>query len=85
MELADPRRRSGVGWLARRPDIAALAVLFVFGGLLNAFAMVAPVYRLETWIAHVLGVASEAPVLALLFVASLGRGAARACRRRGAR
>jgi polyferredoxin len=72
MELADPQRRSGVGWLARRPDIAALAVLFVFGGLLNAFAMTAPVYRLETWIAHVLGVVSEVPVLALLFVASLG-------------
>ena len=72
MELADPRRRSGVGWLARRPDIAGLAVLFVFGGMLNAFAMVAPVYRLEAWIAHALGVASEVPVLALLFVVSLG-------------
>ena len=72
MELADARRRSGVGWLTRRPDIAGLAVLFVFGGMLNAFGMVAPVYRLEVWIAHALGVASEVPVLALLFVASLG-------------
>jgi polyferredoxin len=72
LELADPRRRSGVGWLARRPDIAGLAVLFVFGGLLNAFAMVAPVYRLEAWIGHGLGVTSELPVLALLFVVSLG-------------
>ncbi|MEP7306908.1 MAG: FesM [Acidobacteriota bacterium] len=72
MELADTRRRSGVGWLSRRQDIAGLAVLFAFGGMLNAFAMVAPVYRLERWIAHALGVSSEAPVLALLFVMSLG-------------
>ena len=47
-------------------------MLFAFGGMLNAFAMVAPVYRLEAWLAHALGVASEVPVLALLFVASLG-------------
>jgi hypothetical protein len=71
-ELVGTRRRSGVGWLSRRPDIAGLAVLFAFGGMLNAFAMVAPVYRLETWMAHALGVSSEAPVLALLFVMSLG-------------
>src|SRR6185436_6530939 len=71
LELADPRRRSGVGWLARRWDIAVLAVLFAFGALLNAFAMVAPVYRLEAWLARLVGVASEAPVLAILFVLSL--------------
>jgi ferredoxin len=71
-ELADSRRRSGVGWLAKRPDIAGLSVLFAFGGMLNAFAMVSPVYRLETWMAHGLGITSEAPVLALLFVMSLG-------------
>jgi hypothetical protein len=72
LELADTHRRSGVGWLSRRPDIAGLAVLFAFGGMLNAFAMVAPVYRLETWTAHAIGVSSEVPVLALLFVMSLG-------------
>ena len=71
IELADPRRRSGVGWLTRRWDIALLAVLFSFGAVLNAFAMVAPVYRLEAWLAGVLGVASELPVLAILFVMSL--------------
>ena len=31
LELVDGRRRSGIGRLARRPDIAVLAVLFVFG------------------------------------------------------
>jgi ferredoxin len=70
-ELEDSRRRSGVGWLDRRPDVAGLAVLFVFGGMLNAFAMAAPVYRLEAAIGGVLGVATEWPVLALLFIAWL--------------
>jgi hypothetical protein len=32
LELVDPRRRSGIGRLARREDIAALVVVFVFGG-----------------------------------------------------
>ena len=72
IELADPRRRSGIGWLARRVDIAVLAVLFAFGALLNAFAMVAPVYRFEAWLARLLGSTSEVPVLAILFVLSLG-------------
>jgi polyferredoxin len=70
-ELAESRRRSGIGRLARRWDIAALAIVFVFGGMLNAFAMVAPVYRLEAWLAHALGVMSETPVLAIVFLASL--------------
>ncbi len=42
-ELADARRRSGIGRFARRPDIAALVVVFVFGSLTNAFAMTRPV------------------------------------------
>ena len=47
LELADARRRSGIGRLINRPDIAVLAVLFVFGALLNAFAMVSPAYSVE--------------------------------------
>jgi cytochrome c oxidase assembly factor CtaG len=35
--------RSGVGRFARRPDLAALIVLLVFGGLANAAGMVGPV------------------------------------------
>ena len=38
-ELSIPERRSGIGRLARRGDFAALAVVFTFGALLNAFAM----------------------------------------------
>lgn len=71
LELLELRRRSGVGRLLQRPDLAVLATLFVFGGMLNAFAMVSPVYRLETWMAQLLGVVTEAPVLALLFVLAL--------------
>jgi polyferredoxin len=70
-ELWDARRRSGIGRLGRRPDVAALAVVFVFGALLNAFGMIGPVYALEAWLARLTGVRSEAAVLALIFLAAL--------------
>ena len=70
-ELADARRRSGIGRFSRRWDIAALAVLFVFGSLMNAFGMVAPVRGVEAAIASALGVSGEAPALAVLFIAVL--------------
>jgi hypothetical protein len=70
-ELADDRRRSVIGRLSRRPDVAALALLFTSGGLINAFAMTAPIYTVERWFATGLGVTSEGPVLAALFVAGL--------------
>jgi ferredoxin len=68
---ADPLR-SGIGRFSSRPDLAALVVLFSFGALLNAFGMVTPVYAVDAWLAGVLGVQSEAPVLAILFVVGLG-------------
>jgi hypothetical protein len=67
-ELADPRRRSGIGRLAKRRDIAALAVLFAFGSLMNALGMIAPVRGFEASISRLFGFTSEAPALALLFV-----------------
>jgi hypothetical protein len=70
-ELLDLRRRSGIGRLAERRDIAALAVLFAFGGLLNASAMTAPVFDLERRVGRVMGITSEAPVLAALFILGL--------------
>jgi hypothetical protein len=66
-ELANDRMRSGLGFLSRRKDLAALAIIFAFGALLNAFAMVSPVYALEQSLALQLGVTTEAPVLALVF------------------
>ena len=66
-ELLEPGRRSGIGTLARRPDLALLAVVFVAAALVSAFAMTAPASALEQRIASTLGVASEAPALAVLF------------------
>jgi ferredoxin len=71
-ELADDRLRSAIGRLSRRADLAALALLFTFGALLNAFAMIGPVYALERWIAKAMGTTSEAPVLGLVFAIALG-------------
>jgi hypothetical protein len=64
---ADPRR-SGVGMFSRRKDLAALAIVFAFGALVNAFGMVSPVYAVEEWLAHRLGTTHEAPVLGVLFL-----------------
>ena len=69
--LALDGQRSSLGRLSRRPDLAALAVVFAFGALLNAFAMVSPVYALEEWLARLLGTGAELPVLALIFLAGL--------------
>ncbi len=67
----DPRR-SGIGRLSRRPDLAALAVLFTFGALLNAFGMVSPVYTVLDGLARFLGTKSEALALGVLFLGGLG-------------
>jgi hypothetical protein len=67
LELVDPQRRSGIGWLPRRRDIAALVVIFVFGGLINALGMTAPARAMEQGLVNVLGAQSEGPVLAVLF------------------
>jgi len=71
LELADARRRSGIGRLTARPDLALLAVLFVFGALMNAFAMIGPVHRLEEWLAAALATRSEALILGLMFTTGL--------------
>lgn len=63
--------RSGIGRFSQRPDLALLVVFFAFGALLNAFAMVTPVYALENWLAELLGTQSEALVLVVLFVVGL--------------
>src|SRR5262249_53255445 len=67
VELADPRRRSGIGRLVKRPDIAALVVLFAFGSLMNALGMIAPVRGIESRISQAFGFSSEAPALGVLF------------------
>jgi ferredoxin len=71
VELTDPRRRSGIGRLGRRLDLAALVVVFTFGALLNAFAMTGAAHHLEHWAAARLGAGAEGVTLAALFAAFL--------------
>jgi ferredoxin len=70
-ELADDRRRSAIGRLSRRPDLAALALLFTSAALLNAFAMTGSGYDVGRWLSAWLGTEREALVLGLLFAAGL--------------
>jgi hypothetical protein len=67
-ELTLDSRRSGIGLFSRRKDLAALAIVFCFGALLNAFGMVSPVYALQRLLADVLGVTHEATLLGVIFV-----------------
>ena len=67
--MSDPQR-SGIGRFSRRNDIAALAIVFCFGALMNAFGMVSPVYTVEGgW--PPLHIESQAAVLGILFTAAL--------------
>lgn len=70
-ELWEDPIRSGIGRFSRRPDLAALVVVYTFGALLNAFGMVSPVYTLEEWLAGALHTTSETVVLGLIFVGGL--------------
>jgi ferredoxin len=68
--IIDPIR-SGIGYFSRRKDLAALAVVFTFGALLNAFGMVSPVYAVERWLGQMLHVNHETPVLSVIFTVFL--------------
>jgi ferredoxin len=67
-ELWSDERRSGVGLFSKRKDLAALALVFTFGAILNAFGMVSPVYAVQAWLAGLMGTTREAPVLGALFL-----------------
>ncbi len=59
--------RSGIGRLSGRLDVGLMTLLIVFGGLMNAFGMIGPVYTLERWLADLLGTSSEILVLLVIF------------------
>lgn len=54
-----------------RLDLALLAILAAFAGLVNAFAMTPPVYALEQWLARALHTNQEWIVLGLVFLAGV--------------
>jgi hypothetical protein len=66
-ELLINTRRSGIGILSRRTDVAALAILFTFGALMNAFGMVSPVYGFERWLGGLLDTHRQAIILGVIF------------------
>ncbi len=66
-ELTAVGSRSSIGRLEKRTDWTILSIVFVFGALLNAFAMVSPVYAFQQWIAGFTGLKVEWPILALIF------------------
>jgi cytochrome c oxidase assembly factor CtaG len=59
--LWDDVPRSGVGRWSRRPDIAALVLVLVFGAFANAAGMVGPVVKAQDQLAELTGV--HAPML----------------------
>jgi hypothetical protein len=57
-ELWNDRPRSGIGRFSRRPDIAALVVVLVFGAFANAAGMVGPVAEWQARLAVLVGIRS---------------------------
>ena len=68
--VADPRR-SSLGQFARRPDIAALVLVFVFSAFANVAAMVAPVRDLEDAVRRSLGPQTAGLLWFVVFVFSV--------------
>ena len=70
-ELTVRGNRSGLRSIERRFDFTALITVFTFGAILNAFAMISPVYSLEQWLARVTGLRVEWPILGAIFALGL--------------
>jgi cytochrome c oxidase assembly factor CtaG len=69
--LRDDRPSSGIGRLNRRPDVAALALILVFGAFVNAAGMTEPMMM---WIHHWharLGLNSTIPIVTALYAVGL--------------
>jgi ferredoxin len=62
-DLWDDPFRSGIGRFGKRPDLAVLALVVVFGAFVNAAGMVGPVVRWQKGVQSVL--VDHSPVLAL--------------------
>jgi len=70
-ELLETRRRSGIGRLALRADLAAIVVVFTFGALVSAFVMTPAAGTLARWFDATSGLASRASALSFVYVIGL--------------
>jgi cytochrome c oxidase assembly factor CtaG len=61
-ELWNDRQRSGIGRFSRRPDLAALVLVLVFGAFANAAGMVSTVVDAQQWLMQSTGF--DSPLLA---------------------
>jgi hypothetical protein len=69
--LFTDRRRSSIGRLSQRTDLAALMLLLVFGAFVNAAGMTRPVNEWEQTLQNRFGFNSSLPVLTALFFFTL--------------
>ena len=63
--------RSGIGRFSRRPDVAALVLLLVFGAFANAAGMVGPVVAWQERLRTALGEPSRLVVTTLFYLAAI--------------
>ena len=73
--LIEDRPGSGIGRLMRRPDVAALVLILVFGAFVNAAGMTEPVMM---WMHHLhaleharLGLSSMVPIVSVLYASGM--------------
>jgi Fe-S-cluster-containing hydrogenase component 2 len=66
----DPSR-SGIGRFSKRPDLAALVVVLVFGAFANAAGMTEPVQSWEARVGAALGLSSSTLITSLFYFAAL--------------
>lgn len=69
--LLDDSNRSGIGHVSRRPDLAALVLVVVFGAFSNAAGMVAPVVNWLDNVSAALGLSSSIVSLTVFNVLAL--------------
>jgi cytochrome c oxidase assembly factor CtaG len=70
-ELWHDQARSGVGRFSKRPDLAVLVVILVFGAFANAAGMVAPVLTVRDRLDQLLGQSSHLLTTTLFYIVAL--------------
>jgi NAD-dependent dihydropyrimidine dehydrogenase PreA subunit len=71
-ELIRDRWRSGIGHLADRPDLAALAMIVVFAAFVNAAGMIGPTQETQAWLGRLVGTDARVVGWTLFLILALG-------------